>query len=272
MKTLYVSDLDGTLITHREKISDYSLAALNELVEKGLLFTYATARSFTSAEAAVRGLNHSLPVIVYNGALVIEPATGKTLYSLAFPSESKKSILDRLNVFGVSPVVHARVGIEDKVFWLRGSESSGQFRYLSRRAGEKRMLPVDSPAGLVTGETYFFACNGPHETMRRLHDELEKDGFYSLLYPETYSADYWLEILPQGATKANAAKKLKDFLQCDELVCFGDSANDSELFDVCDRKYAVQNAGDWLKSKATDVIGYCEEDGVAKWLLSRFIP
>ena len=26
------------------------------------------------------------------------------------------------------------------------------------------------------------------------------------------------------------------------------------------------NADDWLKQKATGVIGYCEEDGVAKWL------
>ena len=49
-------------------------------------------------------------------------------------------------------------------------------------------------------------------------------------------------------------------------MCFGDSANDSDMFDVCDEKYAVQNADDWLKAKATSVIGYCEEDGVAKWL------
>ena len=38
------------------------------------------------------------------------------------------------------------------------------------------------------------------------------------------------------------------------------------MFDVCDEKYAVRNADDWLKAKATGVIGYCEEDGVAKWL------
>ena len=49
-------------------------------------------------------------------------------------------------------------------------------------------------------------------------------------------------------------------------VCFGDSANDSEMFDVCDEKYAVRNADEWLKGKATGVVGYCEEDGVAKWL------
>lgn len=266
MKTLYVSDLDGTLITHRERISEYSLAVINGLMKKGLMFTYATARSLASAENAVTGLSHSLPVIVYNGALIVAPLTREALYSLTFPFKTKKMIVERLNDFDISPVVHARMGTEDKIIWRMGTESSGQLRYISRRKGDKRLLAVSEEEQLFDGDAYFLACNGSHETMRLVHDELEKLGIYSLIYPETYSSDYWLEILPRGATKANASLKLKELLGCDELVCFGDSANDSEMFDVCDRKYAVENADDWLKSKATGVIGYCEEDGVAKWL------
>lgn len=55
MKVLYVSDLDGTLITRNERISEYSLGILNALIGRGLLFTYATARSLDSAERAVAG-------------------------------------------------------------------------------------------------------------------------------------------------------------------------------------------------------------------------
>ena len=32
------------------------------------------------------------------------------------------------------------------------------------------------------------------------------------------------------------------------------------------------NADEWLKEKATGVVGYCEEDGVAKWLEANFKP
>ena len=42
------------------------------------------------------------------------------------------------------------------------------------------------------------------------------------------------------------------------------------MFDVCDEKYAVMNADSWLMEKATGVIGYCEEDGVAKWLEEHY--
>ncbi len=266
MKILYVSDLDGTLITRSEKISDYSLSLLNELIGAGLLFTYATARSLASAERAVSGLKHTLPVIVYNGALIIDPSTHETLYSLTFSPALKKHLVSRLREFGVSPVVHAREDGADKIFWLRGKESDGQQRYLSRRAGDKRLTPVVSEEELVRGDAFFFACNGSYEQMKRIHDALEAEGFYSLIYPEVYREDFWLEILPKGATKANAVVKLKELTHCDKVVCFGDSANDSELFDVCDEKYAVKNAADWLKAKATDVVGFCEEDGVAKWL------
>ncbi|MBQ5325810.1 MAG: HAD hydrolase family protein, partial [Oscillospiraceae bacterium] len=43
MKTLYISDLDGTLLNSDAEISSFTANALNSLIEKGLLFSYATA-------------------------------------------------------------------------------------------------------------------------------------------------------------------------------------------------------------------------------------
>lgn len=41
MKTLYVSDLDGTLLRSNETTSDYTNRTINELVDSGMLFSYA---------------------------------------------------------------------------------------------------------------------------------------------------------------------------------------------------------------------------------------
>ena len=49
MKTLYISDLDGTLLNSQGKISDYSIKTINNLINEGMIFTYATARSLVSA-------------------------------------------------------------------------------------------------------------------------------------------------------------------------------------------------------------------------------
>ena len=56
MHTLYVTDLDGTLLNSSDKISQYSIEIINGLVAKGMQFTYATARSLVSASMVAKGL------------------------------------------------------------------------------------------------------------------------------------------------------------------------------------------------------------------------
>lgn len=55
MKTLYVTDLDGTLLNTHDTINPYSIETINRLVERGMLFTYATARSQVSAAVVAKG-------------------------------------------------------------------------------------------------------------------------------------------------------------------------------------------------------------------------
>ena len=70
MKTLYVSDLDGTLLRSDERTSDYTNGIINRLTEQGMIFSYATARSLVTAKKVTRGLCARIPLIVYNGAFV----------------------------------------------------------------------------------------------------------------------------------------------------------------------------------------------------------
>ena len=46
--TLYVSDLDGTLLGNDTSLSQYSKDTLNAMLDQGLLFTVASARSIAS--------------------------------------------------------------------------------------------------------------------------------------------------------------------------------------------------------------------------------
>ena len=59
MKTLYVSDLDGTLLNRQSRLSAYTVETLNCLIGEGLPFTYATARSVHSARIVAAGCTRS---------------------------------------------------------------------------------------------------------------------------------------------------------------------------------------------------------------------
>ncbi|MDF2505564.1 HAD family hydrolase [Clostridium sp.] len=84
MNILYVSDLDGTLLNSNSQLSEESKRIINNLVKKGVKFTYATARSFSSASKILDGLQLSIPAITYNGAFFVESNNGKIIYSTSF--------------------------------------------------------------------------------------------------------------------------------------------------------------------------------------------
>lgn len=79
MRTLYVSDLDGTLLRSDERTSGYTNRTVNRLVGEGMLFSYATARSFQTARKVTAGLEAEIPLIVYNGAAVADNRDGSFL-------------------------------------------------------------------------------------------------------------------------------------------------------------------------------------------------
>ena len=268
MKTLFVSDLDGTLLTAKETVSEYSMRLLNKLIdEDGVLFTYATARSLNSAAKAVWGLRQDLPVILYNGAIIMEPWNGNKLYNSHFTGTVRADIRRILHEYDVWPLVYSFLGNKERVSWLRGRETEGMKRYLSRRAGDPRLNPVDSPDELKDDEIFYYTYIDAKERTDVLHAVFEKDARFRCIYQqETYQSDYWLEIMPAGTSKGAAATVLKERLGAEKLVAFGDALNDRELFRAADEAYAVENADEELKKAATAVIGYSEEDSVSKFI------
>ena len=268
MKTLFVTDLDGTLLTGKEKVSAYSLERINRLIEGGLLFTYATARSAESAFRATEGLEISMPAVLYNGGLIYNFKTRETLRYTVFEEEWKRYVFSVLKEFGIEPIVFGALHKDrERVAYMSDDPSFGLRRYLVRREGDPRLAAVGSEEDLLAGYVFYFKCIGPREQLERAWNILKYDPrVICIFHQETYQNDFWLEISPRAATKANGVTFLRSYFGCEKVVCFGDTSNDSDMFDVCDEKYAVMNADDWLKAKATGVIGYSEEDGVAKWL------
>ena len=107
-KCLYVSDLDGTLLRSDKTISEYTCEVINRLTENGILFSYATARSYVTAKMVTKGLNAKIPLIVYNGAFVIDSVSEEILISNYF-DEDIKAVLEELISNGIYPIVYSYI-------------------------------------------------------------------------------------------------------------------------------------------------------------------
>lgn len=270
MKTLYVSDLDGTLLQSNQTTSDFTCEAINRLVEKGMLFSYATARSRITATKVTRGLVARIPLVVYNGAFVADNISGELLLSNFFDRQAVVRLLDDLLRHGVYPMVYALFDGVEKLSYLEESSSDAVRKFLSTRKNDPRIRPVKDVQGLYEGDIFYITCIDEEEKLFPLFRK-HRETHRCLFQRDIYSGEQWLEFLPHGASKSNAVRRLKELLDCDRLVVFGDGLNDLDLFRMADEAYAVENAVDEIKGLATGIIGSNDEDGVAKWLLENVL-
>lgn len=270
-KTLYVSDLDGTLLNRRDRLPGYTVEALNALLSKGMLFTFATARSWHSAHVVTEGLSPGLPWIVHNGAMLCDGRTGERTHQVFFTDTERREILSRSTALGLWPLCYGILNGGERVFYLEDQiRHPGMEHYIVSRKGDKRLTPVKTPEELLQGGTYYFTFIHDREPLTPLWERVKDLPYVNLTFQrDLYREEYWLEITPQEATKARAALRLKERLGCDKLIAFGDAMNDLPLFQAADESYAVENAMPEVKAAATGIIGDNESGGVARFLMER---
>lgn len=263
MRTLYVSDLDGTLLSDRALLAPESREILARLIEEGLSFTYATARSQTSAVRCLNGLSVRLPVLTYNGGVLADPATGEVLEMEAFAPEALNALIPLLCGRGLFPLCYARIEGRLRVSHLTGRESPGVLEYLLARKDDSRLRPAAAEEALFAGEPFYFTCIEEKEPLLRAMNAIDALGLpvQRTLQLDRYQNRYWLEIMPQGTTKARGVNRLRRRLGFDRVVCFGDGINDLSLFEAADESYAVLNASDALKARADFVLRETNEQG-----------
>ncbi len=264
MKTLYISDLDGTLLDSTPKTSDYTNETINKLNADGFIISFATARSYTTAKKVTKGLNMAHPAVVHNGTFIVDKC-GKILHKNTFNKNDSDYILDVILSLGLNPIVYSLIDEKEQFSFVRPRLNKETLDFLSKRKDDKRTREVESTESLYNGEVYYFTLIGDEDITKPLYERL-KNEFQCYFQRDMYSGDYWLEILPKNATKANAVKQLAQMLSCDKIVAFGDGINDVEMFKLSDECYAVKNAVEELKDIATAVIDSNLDDAVAKWL------
>lgn len=264
MKTLYVSDLDGTLLRSDETTSEYTNHTINTLTAQGILFSYATARSLVTAKKVTRGLNAHIPVIVYNGAFVMDNLTGEIMIANYF-DETIQNVFSELFRNHVYPIVYSYIDGIEKFSFIENKCTDGMRMFLDSRKGDIRTNAVASTGELTHGSSFYITCIDRPEILEPLYEKY-KDTWHCVYQQDIYTKAQWLEIMPKAASKSHAILQLKEFLGCDRLVVFGDGKNDTDMFAIADESYAVANAVDELKEMAAAVIGSNNEDGVARWL------
>ena len=272
-KTLYISDLDGTLLQNDAKLSDYTTQVLQSFTQRGGLFSVATARTWESTT-----YNHfldpvlplSVPIVLMNGALVYDTQTRRYVKKALMEPQVVRDMLVCVKAHGQTGNLYSLKDDFIRVYHEDVSRFPLQLMFNASRKQTfgKNLIQTHNIAECAQKDIVQLSMRGSHESLLPLYESLRQlPGIDCTFYPDSYLKDCWmLECFSRFASKFNAVRYLREAYGFDKIIGFGDNLNDIPLFEACDEAYAVANAREELKAVATGVIGANTEDGVAKFL------
>lgn len=268
---LFISDLDGTLLTKDQSLSQTTLQGLNDLIDQGLQFTFATARAYISALRVLPDLKLKLPYILHNGVFTFDPDSKEYIREKILDSAIIPDILQFYQEHNMNPIVYGfdKNG-ESKVFYPSARNPAEEL-YITTRLNEKDpRFQKGYPNDFSEYKIYEInIIETPQITADLQPRVLEKFNVSINLMTDVYYPSYrWMEITHPEATKFHAVEHLRSILKPTKIICFGDNYNDFGLFKAADEAYAVGNAVDELKSMATGILETNENDGVFQFLNS----
>jgi Cof subfamily protein (haloacid dehalogenase superfamily) len=253
---LVVSDVDGTLVTKDKILTDDAKSAVRNLRAAGIGFTIVSSRPTVGMGFLVQPLALTLPIGAFNGSSIVDAQLTPIEQHLIAPAVAQRS-LDVLNQFGVD-------------IWLFSNE-----RWYTRNPDgeyvphEKRAIKADPTIVADFAPHLSEACKivgASSDAALLARCEAAMQRAVGTEATAVRSQTYYLDVTPAGHDKGtfveNVAKRLG--ISMDAVATIGDMQNDLPMFTKSGTSFAMGNATDDVKKRATYVTDSNERDGFAR--------
>ncbi|ADL07408.1 Cof-type HAD-IIB family hydrolase [Thermosediminibacter oceani] len=256
---LVVTDLDGTLLDNEKRVSSANIEAIKRLREAGIMFTIATGRGERAAGPFIKLLGIDMPAVLFNGGEIYDPSRGP-VYTSYLEKDVFHLVIDhfRNSEMGIVTFHHDRIFIAD----LKPSHDL----YLKREKVEVERLKDPEEVDEVNK----ILLVGDVPLAKKMMAELEKKAGIRINHVQ--SDRFYLEVIPDGVSKAEGLRKLCDILGIDRqsVVAIGDNMNDLSMIEFAGLGVAVENAEEEIKRAAGLIVPANTENGVA-YLIKKII-
>lgn len=280
---LFVSDLDGTLLDPTGRLRPACRDGLNELLDDGLAFTVASARSVHSIGPILDGLRLRLPVLEFNGAYLTELDSGRVHFCRSIDAAAVLDIVEHGQRAGLTAVISTYDGRTQRFYMPEVPPNAGVRWYLEDRkeAADARLQLVPDPAAALSehldgGQRVvcltFIAQSAELRALQATIDTAWGARVRTLCVENRYSPGWhWLTVHDAHATKAHGLRELARHCEVElaDITVFGDEINDLPMFEAAGRSVAVGNAVPDLRAIADELIDHHADGSVVRYLQSK---
>ena len=275
--TLYVSDLDGTLLGEDSQLSAVTVATLNRIIgELGGMFTVATARTPATVVPLMQQVHARLPFIVIGGSAMWNPVSMSYEHTRGIDDMTVNAVADVFDRRGAHPFIYRRHGKNLLHTHHYGPLSTQEERFIAERhhLPLKQFFLDDRDFRHSDDEALLIFSMNKYAVLKSIADDLRTSvpTCSVMVYHDIFDeSEGYLEIFSAGTSKAAAIRDLARQLGAGRVVVFGDNRNDIAMMQAADFSFAVDNAFTEFKSVASEVIGPNTVDSVARWIETELL-
>lgn len=268
-RKILFSDLDGTLLTDKKKISKKNIEAIQQLLHEGHYFVVATGGPVASGRKVVKKLGLTKPgcyMIAFNGAVLYDCAADRILLKRSLPIEYVQELFERAEKENIYAQTYLDSDIvtpghtKELDFYMKNSGmrtyklSKKIYDVLEEEPQKVLLISLDDEKKL--------------ETFQKDNMKWEKGKCSSF-----FSSSEYLEYCPMGVSKGFGMEYLAQLLNIPfaNTIAVGDERNDIPMIQTANIGVAMANAKEEVKLAADYVtIQNNNEDAIAE-IIEKFV-
>src|SRR5215470_6650982 len=253
---LVVSDVDGTLVTGDKRLTDAAKAAVEKLRAADIGFTIVSSRPTVGMDFLIKPLALMLPFGSFNGSSIVDSQL-RPIEQHFLPPEIARRAIDLLEQCGVD------IWLFTSDRWLTRNPD-GEYVGHEQRAIRHDPVIIDNFTQYLNNACKIVGASSDPELLIRCETAMQQAVGEEAT--AVRSQTYYLDVTPPGHDKGTfvAAMAARLGVPLAEVATIGDMQNDLPMFARSGTSFAMGNAADEIKQRATHVTASNEEDGFAK--------
>ena len=259
-----LADIDGTLVTNDKVLTTRAIEAVNQLRERGILFTVCSGRPPRGLRMLVEPLNLAMPMAAFNGGVIVLPDLS-VLDERALPDYVVPAIVEAIEAHGLDVWIYSATD-----WYVRSREAPRVDRESSTTQTEPTVVATFD--GVLTGVVKIVGVSNDHPKVAACEAHLQKT--FGTQVTAARSQPYYLDVTHPTANKGAVVERLARFLKIptEAVATIGDQASDVLMFQRSGLSIAVGNASEEVRRQATHVSTSNADEGFANAVTQFILP
>lgn len=262
--SLFLADVDGTLVTREKVLTEKAKAAVADLKAAGVRFAITSGRPPKGMEMVIGPLAIDTPIAGFNGSLFTD-ASLKPIEERKVPADIAKEVVAMIEAAGLDAWLYA--GND----WLIHKKDAP---HVAREQHTVQFAPkvVADYSDRFGDAVKIVGVSDDHDTIHACALKVREK--FGDRVTAALSQPYYLDVTHPQANKGGVVLALSKQLgiPVEEIATIGDSENDTSMFVKGGFAIAMGNADAETRAKADVVVADCDSEGFAEAVAKHILP